>query len=193
MPEWTAAVLNRGTPGFAVDCSGALHVSLLRVHRLAFRSLDRSTPPVRAGRFGLRALSIGVTSSRMLFCSDGATGAKRVAWKRHSHSIDRSAPASPIPTPGFCLHGLDFSPSARASNAKSHRMSAWFWLRSSRQVIHWRRGTCQQRRGPEQEAEVTLRCYEADGGPAEVEIESLFPILGARRGISWRSPESHFP
>ena len=30
VPEWTAAILNRGTPGFAVDCSGALHVSLLR-------------------------------------------------------------------------------------------------------------------------------------------------------------------
>ena len=26
-----------------------------------------------------------------------------------------------------------------------------------------------------------MRCYEADGSPAEVEIESLFPILGARR------------
>ncbi len=30
VPDWTAALLNRGTPGFAVDSSGALHVSLLR-------------------------------------------------------------------------------------------------------------------------------------------------------------------
>jgi len=29
-PEWTVALLNRGTPGFAVDTAGALHVSLLR-------------------------------------------------------------------------------------------------------------------------------------------------------------------
>jgi hypothetical protein len=30
VPDWTAAVLNRGTPGFAVDSSGAMNVSLLR-------------------------------------------------------------------------------------------------------------------------------------------------------------------
>ena len=30
VPEWTAALLNRGTPGFAVDSGGALHVSLMR-------------------------------------------------------------------------------------------------------------------------------------------------------------------
>jgi alpha-mannosidase len=29
-PDWTAAVLNRGTPGFAVDAGGALYCSLLR-------------------------------------------------------------------------------------------------------------------------------------------------------------------
>ena len=30
VPDWTAAIFNRGTPGFAVDSGGALHVSLLR-------------------------------------------------------------------------------------------------------------------------------------------------------------------
>ncbi|MGH9104263.1 MAG: NEW3 domain-containing protein [Acidimicrobiales bacterium] len=30
VPEWTAAIFNRGTPGFAVDTAGAMHVSLLR-------------------------------------------------------------------------------------------------------------------------------------------------------------------
>ncbi len=30
VPDWTAALVNRGTPGFAVDSSGAMHVSLLR-------------------------------------------------------------------------------------------------------------------------------------------------------------------
>ena len=29
-PDWTVAVLNRGTPGFAIDTSGAIHLSLLR-------------------------------------------------------------------------------------------------------------------------------------------------------------------
>jgi alpha-mannosidase len=29
-PEWTVAVINRGTPGFAIDTSGAIHLSLLR-------------------------------------------------------------------------------------------------------------------------------------------------------------------
>ena len=30
VPGWTAAIINRGTPGFAVDSSGSLYVSLLR-------------------------------------------------------------------------------------------------------------------------------------------------------------------
>src|ERR1035438_6401477 len=39
-----------------------------------------------------------------------------------------------------------------------------------------------------QETEVTLRCYEVDGQPAEVEIESLFPISGARRANLLEEP-----
>ena len=182
VPEWTAAVLNRGTPGFAVDCSGALHVSLLRACT-GWPSGVWIDPPRRFAPDGSafelehwshvfeNALLLGRGDWREAGCVEEA-----LAFNRPLRACIAD------PHPGILPPRARFFAVRPCEQCEepSHVGVVLAALKPAGNPLA-SGDLPTEARGPEQEVEVTLRCYEADGGPAEVEIESLFPILGARR------------
>ena len=182
VPEWTAAVLNRGTPGFAVDCGGALHVSLLRACT-GWPSGVWIDPPRRFAPDGSafelehwshvfeNALLLGRGDWRETGCVEEALAYNRPLRASLSDPHPGMLPPRARLFAIGPLEGGERTPHARVVLAALK--AAGNPLAAGDPPI--------ERDDSDREMEVSLRCYEADGRPAEVEIESLFPVLGARR------------
>ena len=165
------------------------------VHGLAFRGLDRPTPPVRAGRFGLRARAL---ESRLRERSSARTG--RLArgglrGRSHSHTIDRSAPALADPHPGtlpprarlFAIGPLEEGERATACPGGAGRPQAGrqsLGVRGTRQS----RGTTRTGRWKSACAATRLTVARPRWRSRAC---SRYLAQGAR--TSWRSLESHLP
>ena len=178
-------------PGFAVDCGGALHVSLLRACT-GWPSGVWIDPPRRFAPDGSafelehwshvfeNALLLGRGDWREAGCVEEALAFNRPLRASHCRPPPRHAAAArsivrrsgrprrmrgTIARPRWCLAALKpaGNPLAAGDPLPEGDESG-------------------------QETEVSLRYYEVDGHPAEVEIESLFPISGARRANLLEEP-----
>jgi hypothetical protein len=186
VPDWTAALLNRGTPGFAVDASGALHVSLLRACT-GWPSGVWIDPPRRSAPDGSafelehwshvfeNALLLGRGDWRQAGCVEEA-----VAYNRPLRASVTSPHPGPLP------------PSARLLSVGPRPAGGPAALGRAVLAALKPAGNYLAAGDPAPEApatgpglgtgtEVTLRCYEAHGHPVAVEIESAFPIVEACR------------
>jgi hypothetical protein len=189
VPEWTAALLNRGTPGFAVDCGGALHVSLLRACT-GWPSGVWIDPPRRFAPDGSafelehwshvfeNALLIGRGDWRQAGCVPEA-----LAYNR---PLRTSATAAHAGTPhAGTPHAGTLPPKARLltvhSRATTQGLALLAALKPAGNPLAAADPPPEDAPSPETGTEVSLRLYEAYGHPVDVEIESLFPIVGATR------------
>ena len=189
VPEWTAAILNRGTPGFAVDCGGALHVSLLRACT-GWPSGVWIDPPRRFAPDGSafelehwshvfeNALLLGRGDWREAGCVEQA-----LAFNRPLRATIADPHPGTLPP-----HARLFAIRPREEcEEPSHVRVVLAALKPAGNPLA--AGDLPPEADESgQETEVTLRCYEVDGQPAEVEIESLFPISGARRANLLEEP-----
>ncbi len=193
VPEWTAALLNRGTPGFAVDSSGALHVSLLRACT-GWPSGVWIDPPRRFAPDGSafelehwshvfeNALLIGRGDWRQAGCVEEALDYNR-----------------PLRTSLAGTHTGALPPSARLLGVRP-RASGNGEGRAVLAVVK-PAGNALAAGDPDPAPTtrtgtgtgVTLRLYEAYGHPAEVEVDSAFPIVGASRANLLEVPGETLP
>jgi alpha-mannosidase len=199
VPSWTAAILNRGTPGFVVDTSGAMYVSVLRACT-GWPSGVWIDPPRRSvpdgSAFELEhwshvfehALVIGRGSWREAGIAEEAQAYNRplVATLAEPHDgplpttcrlfgISRVAGASPL------LAALKPAGNPLASGDLPGAGPGGEDITSGAGVGGSQAGAGGDRGSAPAGVEVALRCYEVSGSPAEVEVTSVFPLLGARR------------
>jgi hypothetical protein len=196
VPEWTAALLNRGTPGFAVDSSGALHVSLLRACT-GWPSGVWIDPPRRFAPDGSafelehwshvfeNALLLGRGDWRQAGCVEEALAYNRPLRASlataHPGTLPPSARLFTVrPAPGEDGEG-------RAGQGGAGGRAVLAVVKPAGNSL------AAGDPAPEGDAtssgtEVSLRCYEAHGHPAEIEVDSLFPIAEARRANLLEEP-----
>jgi hypothetical protein len=183
VPEWTAALLNRGTPGFAVDCGGALHVSLLRACS-GWPSGVWIDPPRRFAPDGSafelehwshafeNALLIGRGDWRQAGCVQEA-----LEYNRPLRLTVTGPHPGTLPTTARLL-GLrsldDDRPGPRGSAVLAALKPAGNALAAGDPPQG--AGTAGAGTG---EMEVSVRFYEAHGSPVAAQLESRFPIVGA--------------
>ena len=189
VPDWTAALLNRGTPGFAVDSSGALHVSLLRACT-GWPSGVWIDPPRRSAPDGSafelehwshvfeNALFLGHGDWRQAGCVEEA-----LAYNRPLRTSVTTAHAGPLPARARLLTVRP----APAGNAEGRARDGETEGRAVLAVVKPAGNSLASGTpGPEPAAagagtDVSVRFYEAFGHPAEVDVDSAFPVLGANR------------
>jgi hypothetical protein len=189
VPDWTAALLNRGTPGFAVDSSGALHVSLLRACT-GWPSGVWIDPPRRSAPDGSafelehwshvfeNALFLGHGDWRQAGCVEEA-----LAYNRPLRTTVTTAHAGPLPARARLLTVRP----APAGNAESPARDGGTEGRAVLAVVKPAGNSLASGTpGPEPAAagagtDVSVRFYEAFGHPAAVDVDSAFPVLGANR------------
>ena len=196
VPEWTAALLNRGTPGFAVDSSGALHVSLLRACT-GWPSGVWIDPPRRSAPDGSafelehwshvfeHALFVGRGDWRQAGCVEEA-----LAYNRPLRTSVTTAHAGPLPARARLLTVRP----APAGNAEGRARDGGTEGRAVLAVVKPAGNSLASGTpGPEAAAagagtDVSVRFYEAFGHPAEVDVDSAFPVLGANRANLLEEP-----
>ena len=187
-PNWTVALFNRGTPGFAVDASGALHVSLLRACT-GWPSGVWIDPPRRwladGSAFELEHWSH--VFDHALFIAPGDWRASGCAEEAISYNRPLAAtltePHAGVLPPQARLFAFsqDAAEGRRASGRAvvaalkpvGHPLATC--EPSSDAVVEDRHGGSE----PAESREITLRVYEALGSPAEVRVESMFELLEA--------------
>ncbi len=176
VPAWTAALVNRGTPGFAVDPDGALHVSLLRACT-GWPSGVWIDPPRRRAPDGSafelehwshvfeHALLLEPGGWRAAGCVEAAQG--------YNRPLRASlAEARPAPLPGTAaLLSLE----GGAGSAGRPVLAA---LKPGGNPLAAGDATPLPI-GPG--VDLTLRLYEAHGQPVELRVTSAARLLGARR------------
>jgi len=173
---WTAAIINRGTPGFAVDSSGNLYVSLLRACT-GWPSGVWIDPPRRSAPDGSafelehwshvfdHALVVGPGDWRHAGCVQEAQAYNRpligTLADPHPGVLPRSARLLGVRQaegPGRAVLGA-------VKPAGNHLASSGHGPADS---------------GPGEGAELTVRLYEAEGQSTDVTLESRFGLTGAR-------------
>ncbi len=200
VPEWTAALLNRGTPGFAVDSSGALLVSLLRACT-GWPSGVWIDPP---RRFAPDGSAFELEHWSHVF--ENALFLGRGDWRQAGCVEEALAYNRPLRTSLTTAHGGALPSSARLLTVRPRAGQD----RRGRAVLAVVKpagnSLAAADPGPEPSTttagttggtpagtEVTLRLYEAHGYPAEVEVESTFPIVGASRANLLEVPGETLP
>src|SRR5579875_3677107 len=177
VPGWTAAVLNRGTPSFAVDVSGAMYVSVLRACT-GWPSGVWIDPPRRnapdGSAFELEHWSHVFEHALVLGRGD---------W-REAHIVEEAQAynrplvvsreeAHPGHLPGEAkLFGLSKLKGEVVLSALKPAGNPYASADPPAAASVDGAGAA---------AEVTVRCYEAQGYPAEVELNSLPPVSQAFR------------
>jgi hypothetical protein len=173
---WTAAIINRGTPGFAVDSSGSLYVSLLRACT-GWPSGVWIDPPRRSAPDGSafelehwshvfdHALVVGAGDWRQAGCVQEAQ-----AYNRPLTGTLADPHAGVLPRTGRLLGLRQAEGPGRAvvgavKPAANHLASSGH-------------GPADRELGGG--AELTVRLYEAEGQSADVTLESRFGMTGAR-------------
>jgi hypothetical protein len=173
---WTVAIINRGTPGFAVDSSGSLYVSLLRACS-GWPSGVWIDPPRRTSPDGSafelehwshvfdHALVVGPGDWRHAGCVQEAQAYNRPLIGTHS-----KAHAGVLPRDARLLglrqtEGPGKVVLAAVKPAGNHLASS---------------GHGPAAGAPGKEAELTVRLYEAEGYDTEVTLESRFGVTGAK-------------
>jgi len=176
VPGWTAAIINRGTPSFAVDSSGGLYVSLLRACS-GWPSGVWIDPPRRTAPDGSafelehwshvfdHALVVGPGDWRQAGCVQEAQ-----AYNRPLMGTCAKAHPGVLPPEARLLgvrqtEGPGKAVLAAVKPAGNH-------LASSR---HAPAGGV-----TDEGAELSVRLYEAEGQSTEVTLESRFGLTGAR-------------
>ena len=186
VPEWTAAIFNRGTPGFAVDSGGALHVSLLRActgwpSGVWIDPPRRSTPDGSA--FELEhwshtfdyALFLGRGDWRQAGCAEAA------------HTYNRTLRASAVPPHTGALPArasllrvepLDDHASAVVDGGRPPRPGAVLLaaLKPAGTPLASGDAGLVETAVPD-EVEITLRAYECAGGPIRARVTSSLGLL----------------
>ncbi len=180
VPEWTVALLNRGTPGFAIDSGGALHVSLLRACT-GWPSGVWIDPPRRSAPDGSNfelehwshvfehAILLDRGDWRAARCVEEAQ-----AYNRPLRASLVEPHTGPLPPHASLLQVTQRKEeSGRGTVILATLKPAGNPLAS---------GDADTAMVPAGGATgLSLRCYEADGYPAEVLVESPFRLEGAWR------------
>jgi alpha-mannosidase len=190
VPEWTAALLNRGTPGFAVDSSGALHVSLLRACT-GWPSGVWIDPP---RRFAPDGSAFELEHWSHVF--ENALFLGRGDWRQAGCVEEALAYNRPLRTSLTAAHPGTLPPTARLLSVRPRPGDD----RGGRAVLAVVKPAGNSLAAGDTDvastsagAEITLRLYEAHGHPAEVEVESAFPIIGATRANLLEEPGELLP
>lgn len=203
VPAWTAAVLNRGTPSFAVDTSGAMYVSALRACT-GWPSGVWIDPPRRSAPDG-SAFELEHWSHVF----EHALVLARGDWREAGIVEEAQAYNRPLVASVEPAHGGPLPPEARlfrVCRAESGGVEPPALHRVEQPAPEGREQPAPQGAvvlsalkpagnpyascdfpvpsggdgavagGPE----VTLRCYEASGYPAQVELASVFEVGSAR-------------
>jgi len=190
VPEWTAAIVNRGTPGFAVDSAFALNVSLLRACS-GWPSGVWIDPPRRfapdGSAFELEHWSHVYEHSLLLGRGDW----RQAGCVEEAQAFNRplvATLAEPHPgtlPPSARLVQLSQAPEGKGKAVLAVLKPTGNHLASSEP-------------GPESgegsdAVELSLRCYEAHGQPVEVGIESRFRLVSATRANLLEEPGDSLP
>ncbi|HUC15358.1 MAG TPA: hypothetical protein VMS00_12970 [Acidimicrobiales bacterium] len=176
IPGWTAAIINRGTPGFAVDPSGSLYVSLLRACS-GWPSGVWIDPPRRSAPDGSafelehwshvfdHALVVGPGDWRHAGCVQEAQAYNRpligTLANPHAGILPRSARLLGIRQadgPGRAVLGA-VKPAGNHLASSGHGPAAG---------------------APDKGTELTVRLYEGEGYATDVTVESRFGLTGAK-------------
>ncbi|MGC8627569.1 MAG: glycoside hydrolase family 38 C-terminal domain-containing protein, partial [Acidimicrobiales bacterium] len=187
VPDWTVALLNRGTLGFAVDTAGTLYASVLRACS-GWPSGVWVDPPRRKAPDG-SALQLEHWSHVF----EHALVLGRGDWRQTSIPEEAQAYNRPLLAsvaepkagrlPPTCrLLGLR---SVGATTARAPVLLAA--LKPAGNPLASSDAATWPAAGPDG-AQVTLRAYEMSGNPAEVEVTSWFPLSGARRANPLEEP-----
>ena len=188
VPEWTAALVNRGTPGFAVDSSAAMHVSLLRACS-GWPSGVWIDPPRRytpdGSAFELQHWS-HVFEHALVIAKGDWRQARLVeeaqAYNRPLVATVVAPHAGPLPARarllGLAAAGDDGPSSGRALVAALK--PAGNDLASSEPGAKDGEASAT--------VELSLRCYESVGQPVDVEINSHAQLTGARQANLLEEP-----
>ncbi len=233
VPGWTAALLNLGTPGFAVDISGAMYVSLLRSctgwpsgvwidpprrfapdgsafelehwshvfdHALVVargdwrdagiadeaqaynRPLVASLAPSHAGRLPASSRLFGIAPTKSKGQPSDKSSGQLNGQLNGQPSGDGAAGNGRHPAGAVVLAALKPAGNPLASGDLPSGPTA-----------APEAGVRDGSDGSAGGVEVTLRLYEVSGSPAEVELTSAFPILGARRADLVERPGDEVP
>ena len=214
-PDWTVAILNRGTPGFAVDSAGALHVSLLRACS-GWPSGVWIDPPRRTAPDGSafelehwshafeHAVLLGQGDWRQIRCVEDA-----LAYNRPLMATLVGPHTGPLPPSARLLSISQPLPGeARGRGAEAHSVTGTTGTdggspdRPGRVVLAALKPACNPLAsgdptpapdGPGQGVELALRCYETHGQAVEVGIRSRFHLLGAQRANLIEEPGERLP
>ncbi|HTW08313.1 MAG TPA: NEW3 domain-containing protein [Acidimicrobiales bacterium] len=174
VPAWTAAMFNRGTPGFAVDVAGALHVSLLRACT-GWPSGVWIDPPRRSAPdgsgFALQHWSHRFEHALFLGAGDWREAGCVPAAQAYNRALRASASsAQPAPVPGRASL-LSLPSSGRGRVVVAALKPAGNPLASSDDPA---------RAAPAATNELTLRAYEASGQPATARLATVWPLQRAQ-------------
>lgn len=192
VPNWTVALANRGTPGFAVTADAAMHVSLLRACT-GWPSGVWIDPPRRSAPDG-SAFQLEHWSHvfhHALFFEPGdwrAAGCveKALAYNRPLRATPCEPHDGPLPTSTrlLGLGGRNGKGSGEGRAILAALKPAGNPLASSDP------GSGQATDGEVgDDAEVTLRCYEAHGSAASVEVGAALPVAAIARANLLEQPE----
>jgi alpha-mannosidase len=211
---WTAALLNLGTPGFAVDISGAMYVSLLR-SCTGWPSGVWIDPPRRCAPDG-SAFELEHWSHVF----DHALVVARGDWRDAGIALEAQAYNRPLVGSLVPSHAGRLPASSRllgiaptkSSGQPSGNDGAGDGRHPAGTVVlaalkpagnplasgDLPAGSMAPAEAAVQDdsddgVEVTVRLYEVSGSPAEVELTSAFPILGARRADLVEQPGDEVP
>ncbi|MGH9107620.1 MAG: NEW3 domain-containing protein [Acidimicrobiales bacterium] len=199
VPRWTAAIINRGTPGFAATSGGALYVSLLRACT-GWPSGVWTDPPRRSAPDGSAfqlehwdhvfelALVLGRWDWRQAGCVEEARSYNRPLRA----SLAEPHPGS-LPATAYLLRVVPRAAKG-ASGAGSER-AGQVVLGALKPAGNPLASSDPPPAGlaPGEANELTLRCYEAHGQAAEVEVTSHFHLSGARRANLLEEPAEWLP
>ena len=184
VPEWTAAILNRGTPSFAVDCEGAMHVSVLRScsgwpSGVWIDPPRRTTPDGSA--FELEHWS-HVFEHALMF---GRGDWREVGCVNEALDYNRPLRASVV-----APHEGALPKSARLLGLSKRGGAGEVALAALKPA-----GNPLAKADPfdprDDLAGLTVRCYEHAGSSAEVELESRFALESAERSNLLEEPGEH--
>lgn len=200
VPAWTAAVLNKGTPSFAVDASGAMYVSALRACT-GWPSGVWIDPPRRAAPDG-SAFELEHWShvfEHALVLAEGDWREAGIAEAAQAYNRPLLASLEPahggrLPAAArlFGLRRAERAGTERPAGRGSVVLSALKpagnpYASADPPVAEGGDGAVATA------PEVTLRCYEASGWPTEVELTSLFPMAAARSADVVEAPKDELP
>ncbi|HMK98057.1 MAG TPA: NEW3 domain-containing protein, partial [Acidimicrobiales bacterium] len=176
VPQWTAAIFNRGTPGFAVDYGGAMHVSLLRACT-GWPSGVWIDPPRRSAPDG-SAFELEHWShvfEHALFFAPGD-------WRRAGCAKEAQAYNRPLRATRETSHGGKLPAKAwlfRLAKLGGPGEVVLGALKPSGNPLA--AGDPSPPARPDGHVDISLRFYEAAGAPVEVEVASLAPVAQAWR------------